>query len=95
MFDSPLWAKILAGVRPTWARFARDPTPLTPDIIGGRPLMSMGRAWAKVRKKLMGSLHHTLISVTGSGHIKYKKRHLPYEIKGKSSCQGYLSFYKI
>ena len=31
---------------------------------------------------------YTLISVTGSGHIKYKKRCLSYKIKDKTSCQS-------
>ncbi len=36
---------------------------------------------------------YTLISVTGSGHIRYKKRRLPYKIKDKSSCQSKLLRY--
>ena len=36
---------------------------------------------------------YTLISVTGSGHIKYKKRRLPYKIKDKTSCQSNLLRY--
>ena len=31
---------------------------------------------------------YTLISVTGSGHIKYKKKCLPYKIKDKTSSQS-------
>ncbi len=37
--------------------------------------------------------HYTLISVTGSGHIKYKKRRLPYKVKDKLSCQSHLLSY--
>ncbi len=36
---------------------------------------------------------YTLSSVTGSGHIKYKKRRLPYKMKDKTSCQSHLIRY--
>ncbi len=39
------------------------------------------------------SCAYTLSSVTGSGHIKYKKRRLPYKIKDNSSCQTHLITY--
>ncbi len=46
----------------------------------------MGRGNEKIHPSY--SLSYTLISVTGSGHIKYKKRRLPYKIKDKTSCQS-------
>ena len=40
--------------------------------------------WHKEKQQ---ALNYTPISVTGSGHIRYKKRRLPYKIKDQSSCQ--------
>ncbi len=47
----------------------------------------------KARKRTFPRIPYTLISVTGSGHIKYKKRHLHYKVKDKTSCQSNLLRY--
>ncbi len=44
-------------------------------------------------RELKPTPKYTPISVTGSGHIKYKKRRLSYKIKDKASCQSNLISY--
>ena len=46
-----------------------------------------------LKRRVFAAHYNTLISVTGSGHIKYKKRRLPHKIKDKTSCPSDLLRY--